>query len=112
VPHQGRLLKPPGLHEFGEYLPVNPGGHLLVLVAFGLAETDQVENVDHETVGEQCRDVAPQHRSGGGAVHEHDWGTGAEQIPRDLAVRCGGAPLKGPGGGVRRHWKAPVRLGG
>ncbi len=58
---KGGRLELLGLDELGEHLAVHADGHVLVLVAFGLAEAEQVEDVYREPFGDRWGDVAPQH---------------------------------------------------
>jgi len=61
VADERRSLELPDADELGEHLAVHPDRHVLVLVALGLAETEQVEDIHSKPFGQHRSNVAPQH---------------------------------------------------
>jgi MFS family permease len=109
VADQRRRVKAPGSDELREHLALHADGDLLVLVALGLTEAEQIEDMDGEVFGQGRRDVAPQDRAAGRPVDEDDGRPVADHVPGDLASRRRGASGQGPSSGISGHQGSPVR---
>ncbi len=99
VSDKSRRVQAPCGHEFRQNLSVYGDGHVLLLVPFRVAEPQEVEDVDRVVHGKPWGDVAPEHRSTRCAVHEHDRGSFAQDVPGDLTMRRLDSAPERPSGG-------------
>lgn len=84
--HERRAVETPVFDEIGQRLAVGDQRHVLVDMAFGVPEAEQVPDIDLVGLGELGRDVSPHERATRSSVREHHGGTLTKTVPSDLTT--------------------------